>query len=122
MSDKRIYPHLLFIDEVVSAGGNSRSQPINLKQTYKPEGYFFLFVTISGSGVIKPTVVGYETGYEANEIEADIVDETDTVVEGLTAGNHGITIKLPLWENMDIKFNETGTTDSATITAKLNIQ
>jgi hypothetical protein len=112
----------VFNAAVTAASGTTTSAPINLDSAYKPDGFFSLQVTTSGSGTAKIT-------YQLSNDGATYVTPTnaagtavDDIATALTAGNsfHGFSPPLAKW--MRLVITETGTSNSVTVTAVLAVQ
>lgn len=114
---------IVFNAETVAASGNSSSAAINLND-FKPNGYFSLQITLTGSGTGK---FEYElsndgVNYLTPSSAADIITAHDVTTGPASDGKDLYSFSPELAKYMKIKVTETSTTDAIVVTAILALQ
>ena len=114
---------LIFDSETITAGADSTTDAIDLNK-YRPEGYFSLQLTISGSGTAKVEYLLSNNGVDEMEPSSgeDIVT-AHTATSGPGADGKDIYVFEPeVARFLKIKTSETGGVASIVVTATLLIQ
>ena len=123
MSAKTINTVLIFNAETIAAGADSTTDAIDLNK-YRPEGYFSLQLTISGSGTAKVEYLLSNNGVDYMEPSSgeDIVT-AHTATSGPGADGKDIYVFEPeVARFLKIKISETGGVASIVAIATLLVQ
>lgn len=107
----------VFIEIEVAASATVKSAAINLSTLFRPNGFFSLQVTATGTGTAKIT-------YELSNDGVTYVtpDSASDIVTAQTAANDFYSFAPELAKFMKIVLEETGTSNSIVITAILGVQ
>ena len=122
MSDNTINTRLIFAAETVTAGADSTTDAIDLKN--RPEGYFSLQVTLTGSGTAK---IEYSLSNNGSDYltpsTAEPIVTAHTATSGPGADGKDIYIFEPeMSKFLKIKVTETGGASSIVVTITLAVQ
>ena len=123
MADQYINTVLLFDAETIALSADSTSDAIDLNK-YRPEGYFSLQVTLTGSGTAKIECLQSNNGddYLVPSGGEDIVT-AHTVASGPGAdGKHIYRFYPKPVRYMKIKVTETGGANAIVVTIRLAVQ
>ncbi len=123
MSDRYLNTELILNSETVTAGANTTSDAIDLNK-YRPEGYFSLQVTITGSGTAKIEYLLSNNGtdYLEPSTGADITASMTATSGPGSDGKDIFYFDPEPARYLKIKVTETGGADSVVVTATLMVQ
>ena len=123
MSAKTINTELIFDAETIAAAADSTTDAIDLNK-YRPEGYFSLQVTLTGTGTAKIEYLLSNNGDDYLEPSSgeDIVT-AHTATSGPGADGKDIYVFEPeMARFMKIKVTETGGATAVVVTITLTVQ
>ena len=119
-----IYREVIFENQTISAGNHQDSRIIKLKD-YQPDGFVSLQIAVSGSGELKiyPLLSINDNDYLQPSGTPDIVTgftaSSGPNGDGKDIFNIQLNMNVPF---MILRFEETGGTNSVTVSAWLAIQ
>jgi len=123
MSDRYLHTELIFNAETVAASANSISSAIDLNK-YRPEGYFSLQVTVTGTGTAKIEFQLSNNGadyYEPSGSDDIVTAHTATSGPGAD-GKDTYRFEPDPARFLKIKVSETAGAAAVVVTATLLVQ